>query len=196
MGQPQCPFRALTQPEGFFSHTASPFYGWSHCCQGKLLGPRGALLRVRKCSQLPDAALTVWGLPPQPPALCSVVPSHGHPACGRVTCCSPLLLLPGTRSPLSGGRMPRGRTRCGTRMPCLPATRSSCTCMGTRAPGEQGPAAGREGTPGHGQPKSSGKARARLGFGRGGCKPLFPQAQSRTGLRARWAGPACLGTAG
>lgn len=64
MGQPQCPFHALTQLEGVLPHTASPFYGWSHCCQGKLLGPRGALLRVRKCSQLPDAALTVWGLPP------------------------------------------------------------------------------------------------------------------------------------
>lgn len=156
-------------------------------------GPFCESENVLSCQMLPSQCGVC---PPQPPALCSVVPSHGHPACGRVTCCSPLLLLPGTRSPLSGGRMPRGRTRCGTRMPCLPATRSSCTCMGTRAPGEQGPAAGREGTPGHGQPKSSGKARARLGFGRGGCKPLFPQAQSRTGLRARWAGPACLGTAG
>lgn len=52
--------------------------------------------------------------------------------------CSSLLLFPGTLSPLSGGRPPRGRTRCGTRMPWLPVTLSSCTCTGMQAPGEEG----------------------------------------------------------
>lgn len=194
MGQPQCPFHALTQLEGVLPHTASPFYGRSHCCRGKLLGPRGGPSASQTVSSAARRCPHSMGSAPQPPAPCSAVPSYGHPACGRVTCRSPLLLLPGTRSLLSGGRMPRGRTRCGTRMPCLPATRSSCTCMGTRVPGEQGPAAGREGAPGHGRPKSLGKARSRLGFERGGWEPLFPQAQSRAGLYARWAGPVCLGT--
>lgn len=53
------------------------------------------------------------------------------------SCCSPLLLFPGTLSPLSGGRPPRGRTRCGTRMPWLLVTLSSCTCTGMQAPGEE-----------------------------------------------------------
>lgn len=74
------------------------------------------------------------------PALCScaigsiVVPST---AIIIWSCCSPLLLFPGTLSPLSGGRPPRGRTRCGTRMPWLLVTLSSCTCTGMQAPGEE-----------------------------------------------------------
>lgn len=33
--------------------------------------------------------------------------------------------------------MPKERTRCGTRMPWLPATLSSCTCTGMQAQGEE-----------------------------------------------------------